>query len=124
MESEVTELAGYNQIAAGERIKNRRIILGLTQEELAEKIGRAYKYCQNIERGTCGMSIDTMISIASCLNVTLDYLIYGNEEESAERSLLDAEQQAIIEILGKCSLKKKRYALDLLKLFMKACDER
>ena len=71
-------MAGYNRIAAGERIRNRRMIMGLTQEELAEKIGRAYKYCQDIERGTCGMSIDTMLSIASCLNISLDYLIYGN----------------------------------------------
>ena len=108
-------MAGYNRIAAGERIRNRRMIMGLTQEELAEKIGRAYKYCQDIERGTCGMSIDTMLSIASCLNISLDYLIYGNNEDTSEFTDLDVEQQAV---------KKKRYALDLLKLFMKACDER
>ena len=77
-------MAGYNRIAAGERIRNRRMIMGLTQEELAEKIGRAYKYCQDIERGTCGMSIDTMLSIAACLNISLDYLIYGNNEDSTE----------------------------------------
>ena len=97
---------------------------GWSQEELAEKIGRAYKYCQDIERGTCGMSIDTMLSIAACLNISLDYLIYGNNEDSTEFADLDTEQQAVIEILGNCSHKKKRYALDLLKLFMKACDER
>ena len=68
-------MAGYNRIAAGERIRNRRMLMGLTQEELAEKIGRAYKYCQDIERGTCGISIDTMHSIASCVNISLDYLI-------------------------------------------------
>ena len=117
-------MAGYNRIAAGERIRNRRMIMGLTQEELAEKIGRAYKYCQDIERGTCGMSIDTMLSIASCLNISLDYLIYGNNEDTSEFTDLDVEQQAVIEILGNCSIKKKRYALDLLKLFMKDCDER
>ena len=38
----------YNRIAVGERIRKRRILLGLTQEELAEKVGRAYKYCQDI----------------------------------------------------------------------------
>ena len=97
---------------------------GWSQEELAEKIGRAYKYCQDIERGTCGMSIDTMLSIASCLNISLDYLIYGNNEDTSEFTDLDVEQQAVIDILGNCSIKKKRYALDLLKLFMKACDER
>ena len=117
-------MAGYNRIATGERIRNRRMIMGLTQEELAEKIGRAYKYCQDIERGTCGMSIDTMLSIAACLNISLDYLIYGNNEDSTEFADLDTEQQAVIEILGNFSHKKKRYALDLLKLFMKACDER
>ena len=96
-------MAGYNRIAAGERIRNRRMIMGLTQEELAEKIGRAYKYCQDIERGTCGMSIDTMLSIAACLNISLDYLIYGNNEDSTEFADLDTEQQAVIQILGICS---------------------
>lgn len=100
-------MAGYNRIATGERIRNRRMIIGLTQEELAEKIGRAYKYCQDIERGTCGMSIDTMLSIAACLNISLDYLIYGNNEDSTEFADLDTEQQAVIEILGNCSHKKK-----------------
>ena len=114
----------YDRIAAGDRIRQRRLLLGMTQEELAEKIGRAYKYCQDIERGTCGMSIDTMLSIASCLNISLDYLIYGNNEDTSEFTDLDVEQQAVIDILGNCSIKKKRYALDLLKLFMKACDER
>lgn len=117
-------MSGYNRIAAGERIRNRRMIMGLTQEELAEKIGLAYKYCQDIERGTCGMSIDTMLSIASCLNISLDYLIYGNHEDNTKFTDLNAEQQAVIEILGNCSVKKKRYALDLLKLFMKSCDDR
>lgn len=117
-------MAGYNRIAAGERIRRRRILLGLTQEELAEKIGRAYKYCQDIERGTCGMSIDTMLSIAACLNITLDYLIYGTGDETDVHAELDNEQKAVVDILGKCSSKKKKYALDLLKFFMKACDER
>lgn len=38
----------YDRIAAGDRIRQRRLLLGMTQEELAEKIGRAYKYCQDI----------------------------------------------------------------------------
>ena len=50
----------YDRIAAGDRIRQRRLLLGMTQEELAEKIGRAYKYCQDIERGSCGMSIETL----------------------------------------------------------------
>lgn len=117
-------LTKYNRIEVGQRIRNRRILIGWTQEELAEKIGRAYKYCQDIERGTCGMSVETMLSIASSLNISLDYLIYGKMESETETSSLLIEQQTIINILGQCSDKKRRYALDLLKLFMKACDDR
>ena len=117
-------LTKYNRIEVGQRIRNRRILIGWTQEELAEKIGRAYKYCQDIERGTCGMSVETMLSFASSLNVSLDYLIYGEMDLEKETSSLLIEQQIIINILGQCSDKKRRYALDLLKLFMKACDDR
>ena len=124
MESLVKRLTKYNRIEVGQRIRNRRILIGWTQEELAEKIGRAYKYCQDIERGTCGMSVETMLSIASSLNISLDYLIYGKMESETETSSLLIEQQTIINILGQCSDKKRRYALDLLKLFMKACDDR
>lgn len=107
MEIKTYELAGYNRIAAGKRIQNKRMIMGLTQDVLAEKIGLAYKYCQDIERGTSGMSIDTMLSITSCLNISLDYLIYGNNEDSTEFTDLDIEQQSVIENLGYCSFKKK-----------------
>nr|DAL96531.1 MAG TPA: Helix-turn-helix XRE-family like protein [Caudoviricetes sp.] len=115
-------MSKYNRIEVGLRIRQRRLIIGWTQEELAEKIGRAYKYCQDIERGTCGMSIDTMLSITASLNISLDYLIYGDNEPNNEADCLIYEQQAVIDLLGQCSDKKRTYALDLLKLFMKACD--
>ena len=114
----------YNKSEVGKRIRNQRILIGWTQEELAEKIGRAYKYCQDIERGTCGMSVETMLSLASSLNISLDYLIYGKDENAKETSELMNEQKILIEMLGQCSNQKRRYALDLLKLFIKACDNR
>ncbi|MEW4412430.1 helix-turn-helix transcriptional regulator [Clostridium sp. AN503] len=115
----------YNRIAVGERIRKRRILLGLTQEELAEKVGRAYKYCQDIERGTCGMSIDTLLKLSSSLNISLDYLIYGYQDDySARTPEMLQTQETVLNMLGTCSEQKRRYALDLLKLFLKACDDR
>lgn len=115
----------YNRIAVGERIRKRRILLGLTQEELAEKVGRAYKYCQDIERGTCGMSIETLIKLSAVLNVSLDYLIYGYQDDTSSQTpdMLLA-QESVLTMLGTCSEKKRKYALDILKIFLKACDDR
>jgi len=113
----------YDKKAAGERIRTRRHLLGITQEELALKVGRAPKYCQDIERGTCGMSIETLLSFAACLNTSLDFIIYGSSDtQEEEKPLLIQEQEAVLELLGQCSDKKRKYALELLKLFMKACD--
>lgn len=107
----------------GKRIRRQRIIMGLTQEEVAEKIERSYKYYQDIERGICGMSIDTILSIAECLHTSIDYLIFGNNEKNFPTFNGEEEQQALIDALSNCSIHKKKYALELIKLFLKACDE-
>ena len=113
----------YDRIAAGDRIRQRRLLLGMTQEELAEKIGRAYKYCQDIERGSCGMSIETLILLSSSLNVTMDYIIYGYEDTEPKTPEQLLEMEAVEELLGHCSEKKRSYAMELLRLFLKACVE-
>ena len=113
----------YDPMMVGKRIRRQRIIMGLTQEEVAEKIERSYKYYQDIERGTCGMSIDTILSIAECLHTSIDYLISGNNEKNFPTFNGEEEQQALIDALSKCSIHKKKYALELIKLFLKACGE-
>ena len=107
----------YDRIAAGDRIRQRRLLLGMTQEELAEKIGRAYKYCQDIERGSCGMSIETLILLSSSLNVTMDYIIYGYEDTEPKTPEQLLEMEAVEELLGHCSEKMRSYAMELLRLF-------
>lgn len=71
----------YSRVAAGERIHQRRLLLGLTQSEISEQINRVPKYYADIEHGTCGMSIETLISISKCLGLSLDYIIYGDPDE-------------------------------------------
>lgn len=115
----------YDRIAVGERIRKRRMLLGLTQEELAEKVGRAYKYCQDIERGTCGMSIETLLKLSTVLNISLDYLIYGYQDDiSSQTPEMLLVQETVLNMLGSCSEKKRKYALDILRLFLKACGDK
>lgn len=72
----------YDKIAVGERIRRKRIQLGLSQDELAVRINRATKYCSDIERGMCGMSIETMLAIAKALDMNLDYMMFGEISET------------------------------------------
>ena len=70
----------YDRLATGERLRKKRLLMGMTQEELAEKIDRASKYYADIERGSCGMSTETLLSLASVLDMSLDYMILGKSE--------------------------------------------
>lgn len=107
----------YDRLAVGERIRYKRALIGLSQEELAEKIDRAPKYCSDIERGICGMSVETMLAMADNLDMSLDYMMFGNiSEEELERQKSD--EATLVHILSQCSDKKREYALRLLKLYI------
>lgn len=107
----------YDRIAVGERIRHKRIQIGLSQDELAERIDRATKYCSDIERGICGMSVETMLSIADNLDMSLDYMMFG-EASQEELARQEHDESALIHILSKCSDRQREYALRLLKLYI------
>ena len=116
-----TQLETYDRLATGDRLRLKRTILGLTQEEMAEKIGRVPKYYADIERGSCGMSVETLMALSKSLNMSLDYLIYGNEA-AENRIRHEDEVFAVIDMLDHCSERKRQYAMRLLKLFLVACE--
>ena len=62
----------YNRLAAGERLRLKRTLLGMTQEEMAERIDRVPKYYADIERGSCGMSVETLMALSHTLNMPMD----------------------------------------------------
>ena len=111
----------YDRLAAGDRIRLKRTLLGLTQEEMAVKINRATKYYADIERGCCGMSIETLMALSSSLNMSLDYIIYGKNFSENEKEQHTEEVAAIINMLDNSSVRNQKYAKEMLKLFLAAC---
>ena len=109
----------YDRIAVGERIRHKRIQLGLSQDELAVRINRATKYCSDIERGKCGMSVETMLAIAKSLDMNLDYMMFGEISET-EREWQQKDAMTLIHIIEKAPASQRNYAIRLLKLFIAA----
>ena len=58
----------------GKNIKKRRKALGLTQEELAEKINMSLNFVGKIEVAFSKPSLDTLIIIANALETTVSML--------------------------------------------------
>lgn len=113
----------YDRLAAGDRIRLKRTLLGLTQDEMAERINRASKYYADIERGSCGMSVETLMAISASLNMSLDYIIYGKSETGHEDMQHTEEVSAIVDMLDCAQQRNRKYALEMLKLFLAACPE-
>lgn len=58
----------------GDKIKERRILLNLTQGELGEKVGASKFTISKYERGINEPDFETLKKIANALDCTLDYL--------------------------------------------------
>ncbi len=58
----------------GKNIKTRRKALGLTQQELADKLDMSLNFVGKIEVAFSKPSLDTLIQIADALDTTVSYL--------------------------------------------------
>lgn len=66
------------------KIKKKRNSMGFSQEEMAEKSDISYSYYSKIENAVQPPSLDVMIKIASTMNLSLDKLIFQqNDSESS-----------------------------------------
>lgn len=106
----------YNRLEAGDRIRQKRNLLGLTQEEASAKIGLSPKYFADIERGSCGMSVESLISIGAILDMPLDYIIFGITHNENDVKKQSNEVEAILSMLENVSKNKRKYVMRLLQL--------
>ena len=65
----------------GGRIRERRIMLGLTQQELAELVGVTYQQTHKYERGINRVSAGRLFEIARVLSVPVGFFYEGIGEE-------------------------------------------
>ena len=112
----------YDRFAVGERIQKQRQSLGMSQDELAERIDRATKYCSDIERGICGMSIETMLAFSENLHMSLDYMMFGIKPESNENNV-PVERNGLQQLLTDCTERQYLHALRLVEVFLTATEE-
>ena len=69
----------------GERIKKRRVELGLTQTDIKESTGISSGNMSDIERGNRFPSIPTLIQLCSILNCSSDYILTGSSPISEKK---------------------------------------
>ncbi len=83
----------------GLRIKETRIRRRLSQKELAEKINKSKSAVCGYETNAQIPPLEVLVSIASVLNVSLDYLVGFDEAGSISLRNLSEQQRNITNLL-------------------------
>lgn len=81
----------------GARIRERRIMLGLTQQQLADLIGVTYQQAHKYERGLNRVSAARLFQIARVLSVPVSHFFEGLEQDqtTAPRAAAPRERMCL-----------------------------
>jgi len=71
----------------GGRIRERRVMLGLSQQQMAHLIGVTYQQAYKYERGINRISAGRLFEIARVLRVPVSYFFEGLEGSGSEEDL-------------------------------------
>lgn len=95
--------------AIGQRIRKVRKARGLSQEELAEKIGISVTHMSHIETGNTKLSLPVFVELADTLEVRTDDLLSDNSPTARSVSI-----DAIIRTLDTCTTQQIKIIEDIL----------
>ncbi len=94
----------------GQRIREERLRLHLTQAQLAEDIDISDTYMGSIERGERSLTLDTLVRLVNRLGVTVDYLLADSVADT-DSNILDQFKQ----ITDGQPMERKQMAINVLR---------
>lgn len=97
----------YYQI--GQRVRKYRKAQGLSQEELAARVGISVTHMSHIETGNTKLSLPVLVELACALGVQSDDLLF---DCGSERSRVLAE---LSDTLERCTSQQLRILTDIVK---------
>ena len=101
----------------GKRIKLIRKGQDLTQEMLAEKAGVSQHYIYEIEAGRKAMSIHSFASLTCALDVSADYLLFGDEPQLLDVDTPSSHNQ-LMEIAAELNPSQRDHVLEILEVMV------
>ncbi len=91
-------------VHVGKRIRHRRWLVGMTQQQLAESVGIKFQQIQKYETGANRVSASRLWDISSSMDVDVSFFFEGIEEEATK-------------VAGPSDLLGDKEALDLVRSY-------
>lgn len=101
----------------GERIREERRRLNITQAQLAEAVDISNTYMGAIERGERSLTLDTLVRLVNRLGVTVDYLLSDSVTDT-DSNIMEQFKQ----IIDRQPLERKQMAVNVLRTIFSYFD--
>ncbi len=117
-------------IHVGSRLRMRRNLIGLSQEQLGKSLGLTFQQIQKYERGINRMGSSRLFQIAKKLSVPVAYFfeeIPASFAAAAQPGFADTEQAALEDAPGKQSdydILRRRETLELIRAYYRIQDDK
>ncbi len=98
-------------VHVGKRIRHRRWLVGMTQQQLAEKVGIKFQQIQKYETGANRVSASRLWDIADALDVAVSFFFEGIEDSSVETAEVASDSKMPADLMG------DKEALDLIRSY-------
>ncbi len=99
----------------GGRIKARRLEIGMTQEQLAEKMGVTYQQIQRYENGVNKLNVEQLQIIADSLTIPTSFFFEDNQTtgiKDIKSQYVSVEEERFLKYFRK--IRKKEYKKSIL----------
>lgn len=104
----------YDKAAVGQRIRKRRLEMHFTREQMAEKLDKSMRMVGDLERGTVGMSIETLLDVCNVLKTTPNDLLLFDQTSN------DGELAWAIDALSHAPDHARSIAIDILRAYLRS----
>ena len=84
----------------GKRVRHRRWMMGMTQQQLGDLVGIKFQQIQKYETGMNRISASRLWDIAKSLEVPISYFFEGLDADSIEEAGMDADSSARGDLLA------------------------
>ncbi len=119
----------------GQRLRHRRWMMGLTQQQLAALVGVRFQQIQKYESGVNRVSASRLWDLSQALSVSVAFFFDGLEEEEGKPASTDIsppaedvmEERETVELVRSyygIETESRRYLLDLIKSLSTERDDR
>ncbi|MEM7774664.1 MAG: helix-turn-helix transcriptional regulator [Pseudomonadota bacterium] len=108
-------------VHVGSRVRMRRMILGLSQEKLGERLGLTFQQIQKYEKGVNRIGASRLYDLSRVLGVGVEFFFAEIEDPDSERTAADGQAASGDEAVV-VSFLKSREGIDLNRAFARIGD--